>query len=294
MTLPASGPIAISQINTEIGRSSTYTDDLSFLNGLLLSPASPPNMAAFYSKAYFQNTTQGNCANGNCTNNCNCGNIQCTNCYITGYTNCINCQSQSYLQNNCNCGPAGYNCVTSTNVTYNCNCNCNCSKIICAKLHEFGYMDPNVWVADQAYGKMLRKNDRRVYRGYIRWARTVTAWMDGKGPECFIWVKKEDRLAVQKEAITKMALRIGIPWSEHMAYLMGARPKDNLRGKVLMTIGVPISRLIDYIPHRRGHRLLTLWTMWALFWVSHWTASSIVAVDSFMRKSIKQLLSKVA
>lgn len=151
-------------------------------------------------------------------------------------------------------------------------------------------MDPNVWAADQKYGKWLRQNDRRVYRGYIRWARTVTAWMDGKGPDCFIWLKKEGRAAAQKAAINKMALRIGIPWSEHMAYLMGARPKDNLRGRVLMTIGVPISRLIDYIPHRRGHRLLTLWTMWSLFWLSHWAASAIVTGNKFVKKTLFQEL----
>ena len=151
-------------------------------------------------------------------------------------------------------------------------------------------MDPNVWAADQKYGKWLRQNDRRVYRGYIRWARTVTAWMDGKGPECFIWLPKEQRLLSQKQSINKMALRIGIPWSEHMAFLMGARPKDNLRGKVLMSIGVPISRLIDHIPHRRGHRLLTLWTMWALFWMSHWTASAIVWADKLFRKTFSQEL----
>ena len=278
MTTPSSGPIGISDISIAIGQGATFTDDLSFLNGLLLTPASSPNLGAFYSKAYFQNTTQGNCNNGNCTNNCNCGNIQCTNCYIDGTVNCANCQPQQYLQTNCNCA-CTYNCSYATNVTYNCNCACNCSKIVCAKLYEQGYMDPNVWVADQAYGRLLRKKDRRVYRGYIRWARTVTAWMDGKGPECFLWVPKEQRLAAQKQAMTKMAVRLGIPWSEHMAYLMGARPKDNFHGRILMNIGIPISRIIDYIPHRKGHRVLTLWTMWALFWMSHWAASAIVNVN---------------
>ena len=287
MTLPASGPISIGDVSVEIGQSATFTDDLSFLNGLLLTPAGSPNMSAFYSKAYFQANNQGNCNNANCTNNCNCGNIQCTNCFISGTTNCLNCQPQSYLQTNCNCA-CTYNCVTSATATYNCNCACNCSKIICAKLYEFGYMDPNVWVADQKYGKWLRENDRRVYRGYIRWARTVTAWMDGKGPDCFLWLPKEQRAMAQKESITAMALRIGIPWSEHMAYLMGARPKDNLRGRVLMTIGKPISRLIDYIPHRRGHRILTLWGMWALFWMSHWTASAIVSVNKFSIEGVKK------
>jgi hypothetical protein len=284
---PSSGPIGISDINLAIGQTATFTEELSFLNSLLLAPASSPNMGVFYSKAYFQANNQGACDNGNCTNNCNCGNIQCTNCFISGTTNCLNCQPQAYLQTNCNCA-CTYNCVTSATALYNCNCACNCSKIICAKLYEFGYMDPNVWVADQKYGKWLRENDRRVYRGYIRWARTVTAWMDGKGPDCFLWLPKEKRAMAQKEAITRMALRIGIPWSEHMAYLMGARPQDNLRGRVLMTIGKPISRLIDYIPHRRGHRILTLWGMWALFWMSHWTASAIVSVNKFSVEGVKK------
>ena len=286
MTLPSSGPIGIADVNVEIGQSATFTEDLGFLNGLLLAPASSPNLGAFYSKAYFQDTMAGNCNNGNCAYNCNCGNIQCTNCTNCNNINCANCQPQAYLQTNCNCA-CTYNCSTNP-VSYNCNCACNCSKIICAKLYEFGYMDPNVWVADQKYGKWLRQNDRRVYRGYIRWARTVTAWMDGKGPDCFLWVEKEQRAAVQKEAITKMALRIGIPWSEHMAYLMGARPNDNLRGRVLMSIGKPISRLIDYIPHRRGHRILTLWGMWSLFWLSHWTASAIVSVNKFSIEGVKK------
>ena len=289
MTLPSSGTISILSLANESGEARSTS--LSTFFGQILPSQRPANdqLSAFYSKAYFQNTTQGNCSNGNCTNNCNCGNIQCNNCFISGTTNCVNCDSQQWFQTNCNCA-CTYNCVTSQTASYNCNCACNCSKIICAKLHEQGYMDPNVWVADQAYGKMLRKNDRRVYRGYIRWARTVTAWMDGKGPDCFIWIKEEHRAQAQKDSINKMALRIGIPWSEHMAYLMGARPKDNLRGRVLMAIGVPISRLIDYIPHRRGHRLLTLWTMWALFWLSHCAASTIVTCNNFIKKNIFQEL----
>ena len=289
MTLPSSGTISILSLANESGEARSTS--LSTFFGQILPSQRPGSdqLTAFYSKAYFQNSTQGVCSNGNCQNNCNCGNIQCNNCFISGTTNCVNCDSQQWFQTNCNCA-CTYNCVTSQTASYNCNCACNCSKIICAKLHEQGYMDPNVWVADQAYGKMLRKNDRRVYRGYIRWARTVTAWMDGKGPDCFIWVKKEDRAQVQKDSINKMALRIGIPWSEHMAYLMGARPKDNLRGRVLMAIGVPISRLIDYIPHRRGHRLLTLWTMWALFWLSHWAASAIVTCNKFIKKNLFQEL----
>jgi hypothetical protein len=299
MTLPSSGAISFSNINTELALAATYSSNLYFLNSFILPALAPanPNMSAFYGLTYYQNTNQGNCNNGNTSNcNCNCGNIQCNNCTNCNAINCANCQTQKYLQTGTNCTACTYNCNVNA-TSYNCNCACNCSKIICAKLYEFGYLDPNVWAADQRYGKWLRQTDRRVYRGYIRWARTVTAWMDGKGPDCFVWLPKEQRAAAQKEAITKMSLRIGIPWSEHMAYLMGARTVDNLRGRVLMTIGVPISRLIDYIPHRKGHRLATLWGMWALFWMSHWTADVIVAANKFMVKTqmrFKQLLSRIA
>lgn len=298
MTLPSGGEIAFSNINQEIGQAPTYSSDLSFLNNLILPSLRPatPNLSAFYSMNYYQNTTQGNCNNGNCTSNCNCGNIQCTNCYIAGNVNCANCDTQQWLQPGGNCA-CTYNCTTGP-VSYNCNCACNCSKIICAKLYEFGLMDSNIWAADQAYGRWLRQKDKAVYRGYVRWARIVTAWMDGKGPDYMFWIKDADKRSVaQKAAITKMAIDIGTPWSEHMAWLMGARPQDNLRGNVLMTIGKPICRFVDMLPRNnkrnRKHHMATLYTMWALFFLSSWTATAVVSINKFVNKT-RNFILKVA
>lgn len=289
MTLPASGSISISDCSVEIGQAPTFSDNLGFLNSGILETQRPgnPNMSAFYSLAYFQNNAQGNCNNGNCTNQCNCGNIQCNNCIITGTVDCANCQSQQWFQNNCNCA-CTYNCQQGA-TTYNCNCACNCSKIICAKLYEFGYMESDIWAADQKYGQWLRKTDKAVYRGYVRWARIVTAWMDGKGQDYMVWIgDKEKRAARQKEAILAMALRIGSPWSEHMAWLMGAKKTDNLKGRILMEIGKPICRLVNLIPpnrkKNRKHKLATLYLMWALFWMSHWAASAVVALHKTKSK----------
>jgi hypothetical protein len=284
MTTPASGAIGVSTVNAEMGHGGPT--GLEWLKNEIKPSlrTNPPRLSAFYGMNYFQNNNEGNCANGNCTADCNCGNIQCTNCLIAGYTNCLNCDDKAYLQPGANCGPAGYNCVTSE-TSYNCNCACNCSKIICSKLHDKGLMPAKIFAADQAYGKWLYKNDKAVYRGYIRWARIVTAWMDGKGPTFMFWIKDDDkRNEAQKKAITRMALNIGSPWSLHMAYLMGAVPNDNLRGRVLMTIGVPICRLLDKIPRVREknkrHRLPVLYAMWAAFYLSHWTASAVVAISN--------------
>lgn len=153
MTLPLSGnPISIDIINTEIGRATTYSEDLNFLNSLIQpgqaagtgtgqtgiavdsQRPSTPNMAAFYGKTYFQANIYGNCNNSNlglC--NCNSGDAthNCHACYNCGNLNCANCDGQSYLQAGTNCA-CTYNCSTSQCYLENCNCNCNCTACACA------------------------------------------------------------------------------------------------------------------------------------------------------------------
>ena len=151
-------------------------------------------------------------------------------------------------------------------------------------------MDQNIWAADQAYGQELRKTDRRAYRGYIKWARIVTAWMDGRGPTFMPWIlDAEERNSAQQKAMTEMAYKIGTPWSEHMAYLMGAVPEDNTMGRILMNIGKPICRLVSYIPKARRankrHGLATVWTIWALLYFSYYTA--VILNNLITRKNKK-------
>ena len=144
-------------------------------------------------------------------------------------------------------------------------------------------MDENIWAADQRYGRWLRKNDKSVYRGYVRWARIVTAWMDGKGPDFMVWIKdKDERQKAQQAAMISMANKIGQPWSQHMAYLMGAVEHDNLMGHILMSIGRPICKVVDMLPRvsksQRKHGLPTVYTIWFFLFFSYYTASTIVNV----------------
>ena len=131
MTLPASGAIGFSDLNTETGQPPGYSASMSWINGnaktaIAGSTGVINDLDTIHGLAYYQNNTTGDCNNGNCTNNNqNCGNIQCVNCQITDTVNCVNCDSQEWLQPNCNCA-CTYNCVQSE-VSYNCACACACA-----------------------------------------------------------------------------------------------------------------------------------------------------------------------
>lgn len=276
MIIKASGPIQMGDVSVEIGQPIAFSTSLGFLNNLIIPSQRPsnPHLGAFYGLSYFQSNKDGNCNNGNCASNCNCGNIQCNNCTIAGNVNCANCDTQAWLQTGANCA-CTYNCNTAQ-TTYNCNCACNCSKIICANLYEKGLMDRQIWAADQEYGRLLRKRDKPIYRGYIRWARIITAWMDGKGPDFLFWIHESRRKEAQKSAMILMAQKIGDPWSKHMAFLMGVEKEDNFMGRVLMNIGVGICKFVDLIPRKpkfkRKHGVFTVATIWACLYFSYYTA----------------------
>lgn len=128
MTLPSSGQIGFSDLNTETGQPAGYSASLQWVNANAKTSVGGgvnviSDMNSMHNLTYYQSNNYGNCNNGNQVNcNCNCGNINCNNCTNCNAINCANCDTQSYLQPNCNCA-CTYNCnVNST--SYNCNCDC--------------------------------------------------------------------------------------------------------------------------------------------------------------------------
>jgi hypothetical protein len=243
MTLQTTGTIAVSDINTEIGLSSTYSDDLAFLNNKIVAAQRPttPNFGAFYGLTHFQNTTQGNCNNDKAAGvNCDCGNINCTATANCVGINCTNCDTQPWLQTNCNCA-CTYNCTNNQNCfSYN----CNCSKIICTKLYEIGMLPKDVFEADQAFGDLLKVKHADVYNGYIAWAQIVVDWMNGKGPNMLPWLPESRKNEILKQWAIAWANDIAIPWADYMAYKMGLKQTINKTGFLLMLVGIPISKAV--------------------------------------------------
>jgi hypothetical protein len=135
-------------------------------------------------------------------------------------------------------------------------------------------MPYNIFAADQLYGEWLKKNDRVVYRGYIKWAKIVTSWIDGGGPDFMVWIKdKEKRAEAQKQIATQWAYKIATPWSQHMAYLMGAVKSDNMMGRIIMKIGRPICKIVYFMPKKRiVPDVASTWTMWFFFFFSYYTS----------------------
>lgn len=132
MTLPASGTITMANFNTELGVATTTNRSMSSIYSATKTGQQSYLMNAYYSKAYYQQNTAGNCNNANCTvvATANCGNIQCVNC-ARAAINCTNCDATSYIQSNCNCA-CTYNCTVTAQYSYNCNCDCACVVCDCA------------------------------------------------------------------------------------------------------------------------------------------------------------------
>jgi len=144
-------------------------------------------------------------------------------------------------------------------------------KIICAKLYELKMLSKKIFQADQKFGKILAQQNPEVYDGYIAWAKTVVAWMDGKGPQCMFWIKDaKKRNKKQKELSRKWAKAIATPWAKHMAYLMGVEKKDNKAGKIIMALGKPICKVVGrwrtiFGESRKEAGLLQGYSLWLLF-----------------------------
>ena len=126
-------------------------------------------------------------------------------------------------------------------------------KIICTKLHELGFLPANIYDADQAFGRKLIETRPDIYNGYVAWAKVVVDWMEGNGPQCMIWIRDEQkRKETQQKLAVEWAKKIATPWAKHMAYVMGVETKDSVTGKILMTVGAPICKVIGWWQRKFG------------------------------------------
>jgi hypothetical protein len=117
-------------------------------------------------------------------------------------------------------------------------------KIICTKLHELGLMSTDIYLADQAFGAELLRTRPDIYNGYRAWAEIVVNWMDGQGPKMMPWMSDDQFSQSAKKWSTAWAQEIATPWAEHMAFKMQKLAQDNTTGKIITWAGIPICKAV--------------------------------------------------
>jgi hypothetical protein len=107
-------------------------------------------------------------------------------------------------------------------------------KIICTELHRQGLMPTEIYEADQAFGRQLVESDPEVLVGYYAWAEGAVELMK------------------RSKFWTAVAYVIATPWAKQMAFEMGVLPKPNLTGWVIMSVGMPICRMIGRLKSKKA------------------------------------------
>ncbi len=102
-------------------------------------------------------------------------------------------------------------------------------KVICTELYFQGYMSKEIRTADEEFGRIMLENRPEVMSGYHWWALPVV------------------RLMKRSNIFTKVVWIFAKPWANQMAYEMGVLEKGNFVGKVLMEIGILVSKSIGKI-----------------------------------------------
>ena len=94
--------------------------------------------------------------------------------------------------------------------------------VICTELFRQGRMSFDSYLADAHFGERLRRKHPNVMKMYKLLARPIVRRM--KESETISWVVEV----------------LSLPWRQHMEYTEGLRDSDNLIGRTLMILVVPL------------------------------------------------------
>lgn len=107
--------------------------------------------------------------------------------------------------------------------------------VICTKLNEFGYLTEAQYEADCIYGTKLRSTNPPFYYWYLRNATPVA------------------NIMTKDSMLTKFIWLIAKHWINHMAYEVGYRATDSIRGKLVMKAGYTAFRISEWFRKEYNH-----------------------------------------
>jgi len=116
-------------------------------------------------------------------------------------------------------------------------------KVLCDLIHRYGYLDEDIWRLDEAFGDRVAIEDPELMEGYHTWAKPMVAW-----------IERESFLA--KLYLKYWCVPFTRRWANHIAHIMEPENyKPDYVGKLMLAIGVPISRAIYKL---KGRKLKTV------------------------------------
>ena len=112
--------------------------------------------------------------------------------------------------------------------------------VLCSLLHKRGYLPTEVWEQDAAFGNWVFDNEPEVLSGYHAWALPMTEW-----------IEKDSLLA--KLWFYAWVLPFTKCWAQHIAHKMKPQThKDNKIGWFMLTLGVPMCKLIGRLKNKNN------------------------------------------
>lgn len=133
--------------------------------------------------------------------------------------------------------------ATSSNDDSGDNSGSSNDKVLCDLIHRYGYLNEDIWRLDEAFGDRVAIEDPELMEGYHTWAKPMVAW-----------IEKESFLA--KLYLKYWCVPFTRRWANHIAHVMEPENyKPDYVGKLMLAIGVPISRAIYKL---KGRKLKTV------------------------------------
>ncbi len=116
-------------------------------------------------------------------------------------------------------------------------------KILCDLIYRYGYLDEDIWRLDEAFGDRVALEDPELLEGYHTWAKPMVAW-----------IEKETFLS--NLYLKYWCVPFTRRWANHIAHVMEPEKyKPDYVGKLMLAVGVPISRAIYKL---KGRKLKTV------------------------------------
>ena len=116
-------------------------------------------------------------------------------------------------------------------------------KILCDLIYRYGYLDEDIWRLDEAFGDRVALEDPELLEGYHTWAKPMVAW-----------IEKETFLS--NLYLKYWCVPFTRRWANHIAHVMEPENyKPDYVGKLMLAVGVPISRAIYKL---KGRKLKTV------------------------------------